>query len=253
MNPRPHILKPGFALAAALLLSPLMTSVAADKPSSHTIQNLDGWTVRVDDRLLNGEHAAEGGRALKLLESRLVAVSFVVPEPARAKLRAIQIQLDLNHGKLVPMQYHPGADWLRDNGYSEQLEKCVHIPSVADFLEPQCIQNQPWVLLHELAHGYHDQVIGFDDPRVIAAYEKFRDGGKYTSTLTVFGRDIEHYGLTDEKEFFAELTESYFGSNDFYPFVAGELQRAEPDIFALLADIWGPLPGFPPPKADTGK
>ena len=51
----------------------------------------------------------------------------------------------------------------------------------------------------------------------------------------------EHYGLTDEKEFFAEMTECYFGSNDFYPFVTGELKQAEPEIFALLADIWGPL------------
>jgi hypothetical protein len=52
----------------------------------------------------------------------------------------------------------------------------------------------------------------------------------------------EHYALTNQKEFFAEMTESYFGSNDFYPFVAGELKQAEPEIFELLAEIWGPLP-----------
>jgi hypothetical protein len=52
----------------------------------------------------------------------------------------------------------------------------------------------------------------------------------------------EHYALRDPKEFFAEFTESYFGSNDFYPFVAGELKQAEPDIFALMIEIWGPLP-----------
>jgi hypothetical protein len=53
----------------------------------------------------------------------------------------------------------------------------------------------------------------------------------------------EHYGITDEKEFFAEMTETYFGSNDFYPLVAGELKKDEPAIFALMAEIWGPLPG----------
>jgi hypothetical protein len=47
----------------------------------------------------------------------------------------------------------------------------------------------------------------------------------------------EHYGLTDQKEFFAEMTECYFGSNDFYPFVTGELKQAEPELFVLLADI----------------
>jgi hypothetical protein len=44
-------------------------------------------------------------------------------------------------------------------------------------------------------------------------------------------------------EFFAEMTESYFGSNDFYPFVTGELKRDEPDIFKLMEEIWGPLAG----------
>ncbi len=42
------------------------------------------------------------------------------------------------------------------------------------------------------------------------------------------------------------MTECYFGSNDFYPFVTGELEEAEPEPFALLADIWGPLPESAP-------
>ena len=29
-------------------------------------------------------------------------------------------------------------------------------------------------------------------------------------------------------EFFAEMTEAYFGSNDFYPFVTSELKQAKP-------------------------
>jgi len=45
--------------------------------------------------------------------------------------------------------------------------------------------------------------------------------------------------MTDQKEFFAEMTESFFGSNDFYPFVPGELKRAEPEIYALMETIWG--------------
>lgn len=235
-----------------LLLALLpVTVVAAEKkplPTAHTNRSIEGWTVRVDDRLLKGEHAAVGARALKLLESRLVAIAVVVPKKSLAKLRTITIQLDLNHGDLRVMQYHPDAGWLEEHGYSETLAKCVHIPEIEDFLEPEGIHSQPWVVLHELAHGFHDQIIGFDEPRVIAAWKKFRDSGKYKSVLTVSGKMHEHYGLTDEKEFFAELTESYFGSNDFYPFVAGELKQAEPEIFSLLVDIWGSLPGIAPPK-----
>ena len=50
--------------------------------------------MRVDDRLLEGDAAERGERALKLLTARLVAITIVVPEPALAKLRAVTIELD---------------------------------------------------------------------------------------------------------------------------------------------------------------
>ncbi len=233
-------------LSLPLLVLLTLGLIAADRPGlpeAHTDKRIEGWTIRVDDRLLKNASAAQGERALQLLNARLVAISMVVPEPALTKLRTITIQLDLDYADLKPMQYHPGADWLRNNGYRESLAKCVHIPAVADFLSPFENHRMPWVVLHELAHAYHDQILGFDHPGVIAAWKKFRDSGKYTSVLTSPGPMREHYGLTNAKEFFAEMTEAYFGSNDFYPFVAGELKKEEPEIFALMAEIWGPLPG----------
>ena len=218
---------------------------AAEKPAiptAHTTRDLEGWKVRVDQRLLEGEAKPIGDRALKLLGAKLVAITVVVPEKALAKLRAVTIELDLDYGGLTSMQYHPSAGWLKDNGYSEELAKCVHIPKVEGFLSPSENHRMPWVVLHELAHAYHDQVLGFEEPRVLAAWKKFKESGKYKSVLTSPGHQREHYGLTDQKEFFAEMTESYFGSNDFYPFVTGELKQAEPAIFALMAEIWGPLP-----------
>lgn len=233
-------------LLAALLAAPPATAAdAAGKPplpASHTTRTVEGWTVRIDDRLLAGEGAARGEQAIKLLTARLVAITAVVPEPALAKLRGMVIQLDQTHGLLRNMQYHPSAGWLKANGYSPSLARCVHIPDAEYFLSPFESHRQPWAVLHELAHAYHDQILGFGDERVRGAWKKFRDGGKYKSVLTSAGSMREHYGLTNEKEFFAEMTECYFGSNDFFPFVAGELKQAEPDVFALMAEIWGPLP-----------
>ena len=211
-------------------------------PTSHSEQKIEGWTVRVDDRLLKGEGAAAGERALKLLTARLVAIAVIMPEKSLEKLRAITIQIDQDYGKLVPMQYHPNAGWLKANGYSESLAKCAHIPSVESFLSPFENHRMPWVVLHELAHAFHDQVLGFDEPRVRAVWETFRDSGKYNSVLTSPGHMREHYAITNPKEFFAEMTECYFGSNDFYPFVTGELKQAEPEVFKLMAEIWGELP-----------
>ncbi len=234
--------------ALALLNLPLAAADAPALPTAHTTRDIEGWSVRVDDRLLHGDAAAVGERALKLLTARLVAITIVVPEKALAKLRAITIELDLNYGDLRIMQYHPDAGWLKAHGYSEALAKCVHIPEAEQFLSPFENHRMPWVVLHELAHGFHDQTIGFDDGRVTAAWKKFCDSGKYKSVLTSPGPMHEHYALNNAKEFFAEMTEAYFGSNDFYPFVTGELKQAEPETFALLEEIWGALPARPPAK-----
>lgn len=228
-----------------LLLFSVIHAFAVDKtplPTLYTNRILEGWTIRVDNRLLQGETAVLGEKALKLLDARLVAIVMIVPEKALSKLRSVIIELDLNYGDLDSMQYHPEVSWLKENGYNEKLAKCVHIPSVNDFMDPYENHRMPWVVLHELAHAYHDQVLSFDDSRVQEAWLKFRDSGKYQSVLTSPGTHREHYGITNEKEFFAEMTEAYFGSNDFYPFVTGELKEAEPEIYALMADIWGPLP-----------
>ncbi len=244
-----HYLIPIFALLSVCLN-------AAEKPpipTEFTNRNINGWNVRIDNRLLNGEAAASGTRALRLLESRLVAIEFVVPEKSLAKLRAVTIEMDLTCGELTSMQYHSEADWLKENGYGEKLAKCVHIPTVDDFLLPFDIHRMPWVVLHELAHAYHDQVLGFEEPRVKAIWEKFRDSGKYNSVLNSPGNRREHYGLKNQMEFFAEMTESYFGSNDFYPFVTGELKDTEPEIFALMEEIWGPLPNRNTPTPTATK
>lgn len=211
-------------------------------PAAHTLRRIEGWTVRIDNRLLRGENASLGETAIKLLAARLVGIAVVVPEPVLAKFRTIAIELDLDYDELYSMQYHPSVDWLKGKGYSAELAKCVHIPSVRRFLSAFENHRMPWAVLHELAHAYHDQELGYDEPRIIAAWRKFKDNGKYQSVPTSPGSMREHYGVTNEREFFAEMTESYFGSNDFYPFVAGELKQAEPEIFKLLAEIWGPLP-----------
>lgn len=44
--------------------------------------------------------------------------------------------------------------------------------------------------------------------------------------------------MTTPQEFFAEMTEAYFGVNDFYPFNRAELKESEPEIFELLQEIW---------------
>ncbi len=218
-------------------LTPL-NAQAPPIPTAHTKRDIEGWTVHIDNRLLNGDKKV-GDHALRILANRLYDIQHVVPADKVAKLRKVAIWIDASHGKLKPAQYHPSARWLQDNGYAEALAKCVHIPVAAEFSSVAHQRVQPWSVMHELAHAYHDQVLGFDDAEVKAAYERFRESGRYKSVLHINGKKTQHYALTNEKEFFAEMTEAYFGHNDFYPFNRAELKRDEPELYDLLTKIWG--------------
>lgn len=226
---------------ALVLCTPLFSEEIPALPTAHQTRKLEGWNVRVDERLFTPENKALGDRAMKVLDARLIAITAVVPAKAVAELQKVTIQVDQTHGKLSSMQYHPGAEWLKQNGYKEELAKCVHVPRADDLLNRAENHRMPWVILHELAHAYHDQVLGFEEERILAAWKKFCASGKYESVLTNSGQMRKHYALTDQKEFFAEMTEAYLGSNDFYPFVAGELKQVEPEIYALMESIWGKI------------
>ncbi len=240
MNPSPHLRHLPF-LVFLLLVSPPAPG-RADEPVSisHDPIRLEGWTVEVDQRLHSDEHRELGERAVALLRARLADVVTVVPAERVAQLRKVTIWLDLDHGKLNNMQYHPSANWLEQNGYSRDLAKGVHIPVAAQFVSPKHQHIQPWCVLHELAHAYHDQVLGSDDRAIKKCWQDYVASGHGRQVLHVDGRTTTHYATTNHKEFFAEMTEAYFGTNDFYPFVHGELKQSEPETYALLRAIWGP-------------
>ena len=226
----------------SLVYPPGARAASADQPASRAERRIEGFGVRIDERLLPGSAEEEVGRAaLAFLAAKLADVRIVVPTDKLERLRQVTIVLDASCGDLESMQYHPSGDWLDSHGYPRDLEKCVHLPRAADVATRRNVNEQPWVVLHELAHAYHDQVLGFDEPRIVAAWEAFKADGRAQATLLFDGSRTKHYGLTDQKEFFAEMTEAYFGSNDFQPFNRAELKTDHPAIFALLADIWGPV------------
>ncbi|HWA97078.1 MAG TPA: metallopeptidase, partial [Pirellulales bacterium] len=204
-------------IVAALAVALATSIVWADdepvrpKPAGHATQQVEGWTVHVDRRLIEGDadDVALGKHARRLLDVRLYEIAMVVPEAPLAHLRKVPIWLDRTHGKLERAQYHPSADWLKANGYDPKLARCVHIPDAAEWSSARHQQVQPWSVLHELAHAYHDQVLGFDNPEIAAAWERFRSSGKYDEpVLHTGGTPRKHYALTNPMEFFAEFSES---------------------------------------------
>jgi dipeptidyl-peptidase-4 len=227
----------GFGVLAALL------TAQEKKPDpvrfDPVVKKMEGWTIHIDPAMLpGGEHAESGEKALKMLGNHLQRVVILVPEKSLAKLRTCEIWIEHHHPTLGNMQYHPGIAWLRNNGHDPRLNKKVHIPRAAALLSRGQMLKHPAVVLHELAHAYHDQLLSFDEPEIIAAYEKARDSGSYDKVMLFTGQDVKHYAMTNHKEYFAEGTEAFFYRNDFYPFVRAELKKHDPDLDAIMEKVW---------------
>jgi hypothetical protein len=202
------------------------------------VRDIEGWKVHVEPALLDGEHRDEGARALAMLANHLQRIKILVPAGTLAKLQQLEIWIEHSHPTLKAKQYHPDRGWLVANKHDPRLTRKVHIPQAADLLSREQMLKHPAVILHELAHAYHDQVLGFDHPEIVAAYEKAKAAGNYESVLAHTGKKVKHYGLTNHKEYFAEATEAFFYRNDFYPFVRAELKEHDPTLHDVLITIW---------------
>lgn len=203
-------------------------------------RNLEGWTVHIDPSLLEGEHAALGEQALVLLANHLQRIKILVPPGPLSNMLTLEIWIERDHPTLRSMQYHPSKAWLLANRHDPRLARKVHITQAEELLSRAQMLKHPAVILHELAHAYHDQILGFDHPEIVAAYEKAREDRSYENVLLYTGEQVRHYALTNHKEYFAEGTEAFLYRDDFYPFVRAELKEHDPVLHDLLHKIWEP-------------
>ena len=235
-------------LLLALVLAAVMPALAADPAPKKEItprfdpveKNIEGWTVWVEPVLLpGGAEEEKGERALKMLANHLQRISILVPEEPLKKLKTLEIWLENKHPEMGAMQYHPSAQWLVNNGFDKRLAKKVHVTNASALYSRGQMLKHPAVILHELAHAYHDQILSFDHPGVLGAYKAAMEKGNYEEVLLFDGRTVKHYATTNHKEYFAEATEAYFYRNDFFPFVAAELKTHDPRVFKVLQEVWG--------------
>ena len=208
---------------------------AFEPTSNYQIKAIEGWKVYVHQDLLTTKKVV-GAEALNVLAAHLHMVARVVPKAALAKLRAVPIWLEDNP-KVACACYHPSKGWLQKNGFNPEKAKCVEIGGPKNFIN--WTRHQFCMVLHELAHAYHDRDLGgYGNAELKAAYERMKKTGRYEKVMLFSGKTVKHYALNNPMEYFAESTEAYFGTNDFYPFVRAELKEFDPEMHALVKKLW---------------
>ena len=215
-----------------LLLLPIFLAPKYD------VKVIEGWTVRVSRELEDGQPSL-WTLTKKELTLQFESIDRIVPDRPLNDLRSVVLYVHSSSPETACAAYHPDAGWLRQHHMEPEMAHCVEIGNAANFVS--WTYEQPWMVLHELAHAYHNLFLpqGFDNPDVIAAYKAAMGAKRYDAVVHWNGKTVRAYAATNPKEYFAECSEAYFGVNDFYPFVRGELINADPDGYALMRKMWG--------------
>ncbi len=225
------------ALTYLTLCSFCMAAPKYDPTSGYAVKKIEGFKVLVNKELLD-EHPQLAEDTLRLLEFQLYQITRVVPKKALEEIRKVAVWVEYAHPGHRCMCYHPSRQWLIENDFNPEKERSVEIANARNFLK--WTVAQPWMVLHEFAHGYHHNRLGHGHPEVRKAYNEAVKSKKYESVLHINGRNQRAYALNNDREYFAESSEAFFGTNDFYPFVKSELKHHDPNMHNALKKLWAP-------------
>lgn len=203
--------------------------------SAYAQRDIRGFTVLVHREALS--HPAEVREALQELEEQIRRVVRVVPSGTLWQLRHVRIWLEWENKPNGAAEYHPSAEWLREHGYNPEKARGIEISNARNFVR-WSRGEQPWMLLHELAHAYHHQVLGYENRMVLIAYRHAMQRGLYEQVEYIRGGKQKAYATTNVQEYFAELSEAYFGKNDFYPFTREHLAKHDPVGYKMVEQAW---------------
>lgn len=90
------------------------------------------------------------------------------------------------------------------------------------------------ILLHELLHAFHQQVLGQPTPPVGRALQEALRVGTYPPEYR------GAYFLSNGREYFAVVAEIYLAGPSFRPpYNCGNVQKAQPDFISYLVTLFG--------------
>jgi hypothetical protein len=198
---------------------------------------MQGWTVEINERLVR-ENSQVVKTTLEILTEQLAIVVEKFPPSRVSELRRILIWVEPSSpdGEVRAAYHTTGSVQPLQNGYPSAKLGAVDFRNARSFINAR--KTQPAIVAHELTHAYHELILGHEHPGLRAAYRNAVDNSLYRTVLRNNGARERAYALENEREYFAELTEAFFGTNDYFPFNRAELQEYDPLGFEAVRAAW---------------
>jgi hypothetical protein len=166
----------------------------------------------------------------------------VIPARKLTALRQVRIWLEWDLRPRGQVEaggavFHPSVNCLKLNGYNPDKAGDIELSNACNLVSWS--REQPWMLLHELAHAHHTLILGENRRAIATAYKAAMEKKLYDNVAYLDGSKGQACAATNGSEYYAELTEAFFGRNDWFPFTPTELQKHDPAGFKLMQDTCG--------------
>ena len=207
----------------------------------------EGFTFKIKASVVKTEAAQ---KAVAHMKSDLKHIISFVPEKALKIMKGKPIWMEENNTQNPSAAwYHTWAEYPTTYGDLAAKGKCVEITNYNYYVD-WSNRNQPYMVFHELCHLYHDQGLGGDSNADIKnAYDHAKNTGLYKeiwyrsdasyTTEDKWTKTKDAYCMNTMWEYFSELSEAYWGENDYYPFNYMQLKEFDTVGFAMMEKIWG--------------
>jgi hypothetical protein len=185
-------------------------------------------------------------RVLATLKKDFQQIDNLMPAAAKAAISSTAIWLELETGPLGEVSgngavYHPSSAWLKKHGQEPAMVRGIQVCSARNYLKWRN-GKVGMTVLHELAHAYYHD-IKKERSQVKVAYKRAAKKGIYNKVGYMqsekkSGQLFKAYAMTNPHEYFAELSEAYFGCNDYFPYNRQQLKEHDPEGYEIVHKIW---------------
>lgn len=218
-------------LFASLCLSALLSTPghAFEPTGAYERMNINGWTVYVSSAL--AKSPKERNAIISKLKTQTAFIARTLSAKQVKVLRKADIWIEPGWHYRSLARYHSGKGRIFQEDLNPQKYRDVEV--FGRFARVR----QPSLILHELAHVYHDRKLNWSSARISRLFNRFEKS--HASAKDRCGKPARAYALENDNEFFATFTESYFGKTCSYPYDRATIQKHHPEMFALLGKVWG--------------
>ena len=208
--------------------------------AGYRLQKIEGFTFLIQDVVFEQDGSAFERKPLDALALECQTLTKILTPSAVNTLKALTIWVEWDEkvplangrkGRSLAVYSAATPSQAVKEGKHPLRAKTVTIHSLKSLAESRQPKRDrgDCVLLHEIAHAVHDQLLGFGHTGIKAAYQQAMERKLYDKDL---------YIATNEVEFFAELTCAYLDRLRYYPYTRADLQKHDPVSYRLMESIW---------------